>query len=189
MSRQGDLWAEIAGVQPKENSKGQAIPKPWSHTQGACPPILGITLHRPWSWAFFDGNPQDVKDVENLHEGFPRIPPGTWLALHNGRKWDKASETTIKQRLPRCQGKSEKDCPAGYIVGAVQVEKITRGDLLIPRRSRWYMGWGTGVWLEPGRHLFTQPIPCPQGWFGAWELPQNIEIQVRAALAGLGVIL
>lgn len=156
------------------------IPKPWHHSQGQCPPVLGITLHRPWAWAFFGRSmllpdmPMEpgLKDVENRKAQFPEVPPGTWLALHNGTHWDKGAETTIRQRLPSTREFTVTDCPAGVIVGVVRVRRIMRSTEV--SGSRWRLPWETAVWLETERHLLPQPIPCPSGWFNAWRLPDPI---------------
>lgn len=148
-----------------------ATPRPWHHTQGPAPAILGITLHRPWSWAFFYGGPGMWKDVENRRANFPEVPAGTWLALHNGVCWDSAAEQTIQQRLPGTTGLLPENCPAGYIVGAVQVRRLMRSTE--NSGSRWRLPWEVGIWLEDRRILLPAPIPCPRGWFGAWHLPPD----------------
>lgn len=154
------------------------IPRPWHHSHGACPPVLGITLHRPWAWAFFGRtlrNPRwplepGLKDVENRPANFPQVPPGTWLALHNGTHWDKSAEDVILRRLPSTQWLDATSCPPGVIIGAVQVRSIMRTTSV--SGSRWRLPWSTAIWLEEERLLLPEPLPCPRGWFGAWNLPE-----------------
>lgn len=164
-------------------TKPSANPSPWHHSQGKCPPVLGITLHRPWSWAFFGRTFRSrewplepgLKDVENRKAQFPEVPPGTWLALHNGTHWDKGAEIIIKNRLPSTNSFRTKDCPAGVIVGVVRVAEVTRAVLTPTKRtSRWRLPWETAIWLEDERHLLPQAIPCPRGWFNAWKLPDPV---------------
>ena len=49
-------------------------------------PIYCLTLHRPWGYAIaYLG-----KDVEN--RGQPcKLPIGTFIAIHHGRKWDESA--------------------------------------------------------------------------------------------------
>lgn len=160
-----------------------STPRPWHHSQGACPPILGITLHRPWSWAFFSGAPGTWKDVENRKRGFPEVPPGAWLALHNGAHWDSVAENAIRGRVHGLGGIGPQDCPRGQIVGVVRVREITRG---VPpawrQSSRWRLPWETAIWLESERHLLPKPIPHRMGWFNAWHLPPEAYTEIVAQL-------
>lgn len=154
-------------------------PRPWRYAQEPCPKVLAITLHLPWYWAFFRGTPATWKDVENRKGGFPSLPAGTILVLHNGMSYRPAAETFVKRQLPECQSLTRKDCPKGALVGAVVVQETTKGNLFLPRpASPWYLDWGTGIWLKPERWLFPTPIPCRTGWFGAWKLNSELEEKV-----------
>jgi hypothetical protein len=156
-------------------------PRPWNRDRTPAPRVLGITLHRPWSEAFFFGGPGAWKDVEN-RKRFPMVPPGTLLALHTSATWDEQSEPFIHERLPGIASHFA-TCMPGLLVGVVRVQEVSKGDLFLPRKSRWYMGWGVGVWLAEERWRLATPIPFAQGWFGAWELPAWAESAVLEALA------
>lgn len=161
-----------------------SFPKPWFPSQGPAPRVLGITLHRPWSWAFFHGGPGHWKDVENRKANFPAVPVGTWLAIHNGAKWDAAAESTIRLRLPSTRALTHADCPQGFVVGLVRVRDIIRGGRCL--YSRWCLGWGTSIWLEDERLQLQQPIPCAPGWFGVWHLPPPVLAHLESLLPESG---
>jgi hypothetical protein len=77
------------------------IPKPWAPSHGPRW-VLGITLTRPWPWAFFYGEPHERKDVENRKAQFPEVPPGTLLAIHTAAGWDGEAASLIRNRIPAC---------------------------------------------------------------------------------------
>jgi hypothetical protein len=162
-------------------------PRPWRFSSEPCPRVVAVTLHLPWIWSFFPplvpGEPEEQrrrrrKDVENRKDGFPALPPGTILALHNGGHYDAKAEAFINGLLPECVALTRRSCPRGALMGAVVVEETTKGELFLPRKSPWYLGWGCAVWLKPERWLFPEPVPFCAGWFGAWVLPPELEKQV-----------
>lgn len=158
----------------------------WTPKKGACPKVLGVSLWRPWSWAFFEGPTAGWKDVENRTRGFPVLPPGTVLVLHNTTQWHEPSQLVITARIPECAKLGKKDLPAGYLVGVVRVEQVVSGHLLEPRHSRWRMlESDVGVWLQPGRVRLTNPIPFRGGWFNAWTLPQLVQRELYHQLQGM----
>jgi hypothetical protein len=158
----------------------------WTPKKGRCPKVLGISLWRPWSWAFFEGPPEGWKDVENRTAGFPVVEPGTVLVLHNTAKWHEPSRLTIVERIPECAHLTKKDLPAGYLVGVVRVEQVVKGHLLEPRASRWRMDdKDVGVWLQPGRVRLAKPIPFNGGWFNAWTLPELVQRELYHSLQGM----
>lgn len=183
-------WRKVAEVMPDTNRQGQPIPKPWTNSAGSCPRILGITLHRPWCWAFFHGGPRLWKDVENRGASFPDVPAGTLLAIHSGTKWDRDAEDEIGRMLAtpgRLIMPKRAEWPGGRIVGVVRVLELTRLEWDTDagqgrRASRWRAPSEVGIWLDERRHLLPTPVPCAQGWFGVWVLPEAVR---RAVVAGL----
>ncbi|WP_147446667.1 hypothetical protein [Corallococcus sp. CA047B] len=112
--------------------------------------------------------------MENRGPRFPSPPIGSWLAIHNGKTWDKdnaeAMATEFGLRVP-----AESEHPAGVIIGVARVESVTRGTAFRP--SRWFMG-ETGLWLADRTPI--EPVPC-RGAQGLWVLPEDVLRQVRAA--------
>jgi hypothetical protein len=183
--KQANDFKPLANWAPEKSRAGHPIPRPWAPLRGHCPPILGITLHRPWPWAFFYGGPGAWKDVENRGPTFPEVPAGTLLAIHTSTTWDADAATLIRTWLPECTAFGRNIMPEGWIVGVVRVAHVERLSKPHTHRppSRWRMpGQETGVWLEEKRALLPEPVRCPQGWFGAWVLPKNIEVDVLSQL-------
>ncbi|MCP3062940.1 hypothetical protein LXT21_29565 [Myxococcus sp. K38C18041901] len=130
--------------------------------------ICGLTLWRPWGWAIFHAG----KDVENRGAKFPAPPVDSWLAIHNGLKWDEDNAEAMAEEFglvvpPECEH------PAGAIIGVARVEAVTRGTK--HRESRWYMG-DTGLWLADATPI--TPVPC-RGSQGLWTLREDVLVRVR----------
>lgn len=184
-------WRELSERMPTRNASGQPIPKPWTNSSGPCPRILGITLHRPWCWAFFHGGPALWKDVENRGAAFPDVPAGTLLAIHSGQKWDQDSADELQRMLAEPAGLTlpkRAEWPGGRIVGVVRVAELTRMEWNPEKQpthhaSRWRSPSEVGVWLDERRHLLPSTVPCAQGWFGVWVLPEAVRQAVVAGLA------
>lgn len=165
-------------------------PKAWHHSHGQCPPVLGITLTRPWAWAFFRGSDSERKDVENRSDKFPLVPPGTWLALHNAQGWSSEDEAFIKGLLPASRNLRPADCPPGVITGVVRVREARKAAVrgVAPASSSpWHFRTDTAIWLDPERYLLPAPVPWPCGWFNAWHLPDKALASVLEQLQKLGV--
>lgn len=147
--------------------------------------MLGLTLHRPWSWAMFNGKP-----IENRKQKPWAKVIGTRIALHAGETYDYEGAEFIKRVLgvttiPHAE--------PGMIVGTVLVAGwIAKGtkanvkfaseviasapELLDLAPSEWFFG--------PYGWVMREPIALPKqvrarGMQGLWLLPDHVEAEVR----------
>ena len=123
-------------------------------------PTYVLTVHQPWAWAIFYGDP--LKDVENRHWK-PTRP--CVLLIHAGRKTDFTAFKFLKQLGLRTPLTSQ--LVYGSIIGAVTVSQWTRTSL-----SPW-ADQGAWHWLLENPVPFDKPIPArgrpglfvpPAGW-------------------------
>lgn len=138
--------------------------------------VKALTIRQPWAAAVFLGS--DAKDVENRSS---RTRHTGLLAIHAGLRWDPAGQAEVM----RIAGRMYVTAPGGYVLGVVQV---TGCHDAAP-------GCCTSPWaqLDAKFHItiaepvkLLKPVPCP-GALGWWNVPVDVEAEVRHQLAGLEV--
>ena len=130
--------------------------------------IKGITLHRPWGYAIAHLN----KRVENRTYNCP-LPIGSYLAIHNGKKWDEEGADFVCRMNPSelIDNPTDKtDSPSQIIAIAKFVGNVTECD------SEWFQPGGVGWLLEDVMAII--PVEC-KGQQGLWNLGVDVLIQVR----------
>ncbi len=149
--------------------------------------ILGLTLHRPWSWCLAHPEKFEVAKVcENRDYsayGYARkhglnLRRGDLIAIHAGLKWDDEGAAWIQSvfdtSLP-----SKASQPTG-IVGLATLVAVTRQTLEVydaegkavrdpwAREDRWH-------WYLDAAIPFYEPVPCA-GAPGLWHLDHTTTI-------------
>jgi hypothetical protein len=130
--------------------------------------IKGLTLHRPWGYAISHLD----KRVENRTWNCP-LPIGTFIAIHNGQKWDKEGELFIRRQNASelFDHPSEENCPAGAIVAVAQFDgNVTESD------SPWFCG---PVGWQLKNVVAINPIMGVKGQQGLWNFSEELIIVVR----------
>jgi hypothetical protein len=61
--------------------------------------IRGLSLWRPWPWAFLNGPEDRRKRIENRGWAPPKWMTGQYLALHAAQHWDKEAVEFIEEQL------------------------------------------------------------------------------------------
>ena len=96
----------------------------------AKPPLMAVTLHRPWAYAVAELG----KDVEN--RSWPcTLPPGALLAIHAGKKWDEEGAAWIRRAVwDELPGLDSPLHPQGIIAIVAFAGNVTESD------SLWFTG-------------------------------------------------
>lgn len=139
--------------------------------------VRGLTLHRPWAWAFTNAG----KRVENRSWPPPKPIIGGYLALHAGMKFDKDVAADMREGLygaAACGVPDESSHPAGFIVALARLEGyhgVKKG-----QRDGTYE-LGPFVWRTPQVFALPTPIQC-RGFQGLWKLGEPWHDALEAQL-------
>ncbi|MGL5719864.1 MAG: hypothetical protein ACRCYP_03610 [Alphaproteobacteria bacterium] len=130
--------------------------------------IKGLTLHRPWGYAVAILD----KRIENRSWNCP-LQIGTFIAIHNGQKWDKEGELFIRHQNASelFDHPGEDNCEAGAIVAIAQFDGNTTED-----DSPWFCG---PVGWKLKNVVAISPIRGIKGQQGLWSLSDELLIMVR----------
>lgn len=154
---------------------------------GFFPDICGLTLLRPWPWAFTDGGTWP-KRVENR---MWQPPASTdWIALHAGKGWDVPGDAFLRRILgpdvpPRDEHPTSQIfavCRLGNVLRFVPEEGDSFDEFMPPSISDW--AFGPYCWVLTDFVPLLNPIPCG-GARNLWpiaERPGLLE-QLEAAYA------
>lgn len=129
------------------------------------PLLMAITLHRPWPYAMVSLG----KNLENRTWNCP-LPPGSWIAIHAGKKYDRQGADWIRQELSLgCPGKAEH--PTGIVAIARFECNVTT------HNSLWFAG---PIGWEFSRVIAVPVLECA-GKQGLWQVPAVLLPKLRAA--------
>lgn len=133
--------------------------------------LLGLTLHKPWGILIARG----IKRIENrTWSPEPRLQPGEWFAIHNGKKYDERC-SPMAQRLGVDLDLFLGEPPAGTESAIVAVAQY--GGVVTASEDPWFFGpfgWVLTKVVE------IPPIAC-RGAQGLWPVPPAIADRCRAA--------
>jgi hypothetical protein len=118
------------------------------------PPLMAITLHRPWPYAVCHLG----KPLENRGWRCP-LPKGSFLAIHAGKKFDKAAVAWIKNKLGLVLPPDGDEHPTGIVSVVRFMGNVTESD------SPWFTGpygWQLG-------DVVTFPAIPAKGQQGLWK--------------------
>ena len=145
--------------------------------------IYGLSLWRPWPWAFVNGPDYQQKRVENRTW---KPPAGVeWLALHAAKRWDDEGAAYI-ERATGLQVPPDAEHPSGQIFAVCRLTHVF--ELEWPSDVEGYpdcvslWAFGPFCWVVDDVLPLVNPVPCP-GAQWLWKLsgrPGLLE-QVRAA--------
>ena len=128
--------------------------------------IRGLTLIRPWGYAIAHCG----KNIENRSWNC-YLKPGDYIAIHNGKKWDKSAIECIADCMDvQINITKEQDKDSQIIAVAKFGGNYQHHD------SKWFVG-DVGWLLEDVTPI--EPAPCG-GRQGLWKLPNDVLVQVRA---------
>ena len=131
--------------------------------------IRGLTLIRPWLWAFLHGG----KRCENRTWRPPETIVGGYLALHSGLKFDRGTALAMRDGLYGARAKmvplEDGEHPSG-VIGAVA--RLTGYHLHADDYPSDYE-FGPVVWRTPVVFPLPKPVPC-RGAQGLWKLPDDV---------------
>ncbi len=130
--------------------------------------IRGLTLHRPWPWAFTHGG----KRVENRTWKPPPTIVGGYIALHAGKRFDPIAAERIYYGdfgVHPHLSRSPDAHPHSVIVAVAKLVGFREHHSSDPE------GWAFGpyVWKLPDVTLLSEPVPC-KGAQGLWKLPDDV---------------
>jgi hypothetical protein len=130
--------------------------------------MKALTVHRPWGYgiAYLD------KGIEN--RTWPCILSiGSYLAIHNGQKWDKDGETFIRKLnvSELIENPTTENDPAGAIIAIARFAGNVTED-----KSPWFFG-PYGWKLE--NVIAIDHVYC-RGQQGLWNVPEDLMPRIRA---------
>ena len=128
--------------------------------------IRGLTLWRPWPWAFTDG----AKRCENRTWKPPASVQLGFLALHAGKRFDHGAAAAMREGEFGAAG-CEVPSPGEHLVGAITAIGFVSGFRQIERKT--YTDgtyeFGPFVWDVPDVLALNRPVPA-RGSQGVWKL-------------------
>jgi hypothetical protein len=131
----------------------------------------GLTLTRPWPYAFTHGPIQYQKRIENRSWIVPRFLRGIPIALHAGKGWDEGDkefiEDTMRAVIPG------RDQHPHSVIFAVCTVKICPGpdDFRIrEEQKRW--AFGPFCWIIKDLVELIEPVAC-KGAQGLWTFDKR----------------
>ena len=152
--------------------------------------MFGLTFIQPWASAVLLAG----KDIENRPWAPTKAALGQRIAIHAGKKVDKADAWGLLQQLPQLT-----DVPRGAILGtaelagwvkpsrassfpfALESVALSEAEVDAVLRSQWRSPDSLCLWLLRGPRVLAQPIPW-QGALGLWRVPAELEVLMNAAL-------
>jgi len=144
--------------------------------------IRGLTLHRPWPWAFTHLPESEAKGVENRGWKPPRQMIGGWVALHSGKAFDDGAWQ--RMRAGFFGSAAQAVPPAGdHPDSVITVLCRLTGSYSLPGKSAVHSdpwAFGPECWELPAsrRVVLPEPVPC-RGAQGLWRLPDEVFERVR----------
>ncbi|WOD37388.1 hypothetical protein [Nodosilinea sp. E11] len=126
--------------------------------------LKAITLHRPWAYAIAHLG----KRVENRGWACP-LAPGSLIAIHAGKKYDKQAADWIRQTLGQDCPPDGDEHPTGIVAIARFVGNVTASD------SPWFVG---PIGWQLTEVVAIDPVPC-SGQQGLWLVPDVLRPSVR----------
>ncbi len=144
--------------------------------------MKALSVWQPWCWAIFNLPPGRWKDVENRTWPAPWVR-GKWIAIHAAKKLDDVDawffiENAGGERPPSEHAMGDGGVPeltVSAIIGVVEVLDFITATSPGPR-SPWFVG--PVGWVLGRRYRLPVPVPA-KGAQGLWEVPADIEIEVR----------
>jgi hypothetical protein len=131
--------------------------------------MKALTLWQPWAWAIAHAG----KRIENRSWSPPDWIIAQRLAIHAGQ--------TIERDSVLALGAPQDQLVTGAVVAVVTV----KGWIAKPRsaeQARWFSG--PKGWVLDDVVALPNPVPC-NGARRLWELPYDVDAEVRRQLASL----
>lgn len=124
--------------------------------------IYGLTLTRPWPFAFVSGPIQYQKRIENRSWAVPtslRFQGPCYIALHAGKGWDELDREFIARTLDmHVPPKTEH--PDSQIFAVCRVRLcVSEGDHRIREEQRRW-AFGPFCWIIEDFVQLIEPVPC-----------------------------
>ncbi len=131
----------------------------------------GLTLIRPWPYAFTHGPVQYQKRVENRSWTVPLILRAIPIALHAGKGWDEGDRDLIEEVMG-CAIPGRDEHASGQIFAVCVVRMcLRRFDARIPEdQRRW--AFGPVVWVCEEFVELAEPVAC-SGAQGLWTFDKR----------------
>lgn len=140
--------------------------------------IRGLTLHRPWPWAFTHGD----KRVENRKWAPPAALIGNRVALHAGLHMDAEGLERLRSGEYGPAGRLiPREHPASVIVAVALVAGCVTPDHPDVKDDPY--AWGPFCWLLPVVDVLREPVPC-SGHQGLWKLPAPVRKAIDRQMIG-----
>ena len=139
--------------------------------------VKALTLRRPWAdcVALFG------KDIENREWAAPPWLVGQDLAIHSGKGWLEIVDRNVDLFTFDRGGIYVSMYQYETTVSAI-VAVVTVGASVRESDSPWFFGtWG---WPLQNIRALPTSVPC-RGAQGLWDLPENVDAEVRRQLAVL----
>ena len=150
--------------------------------------IKGLSLSRPWPWAF--EHPETPKRIENRTLARPNWVD--WVALHAAKSWDAKGLKYIQRSCPEIPAKNG-DHPQSQIFAVCRIQDCLTYDpwstspdsikkYVEPLKSQKMWVFGPYCWVITDLVMLKTPVPC-SGARGLWDLPADVFEALQASYA------
>lgn len=140
--------------------------------------IRGLSLTRPWPFAFMNGPDELHKRVENRTWMPKRGMMGHFIALHAARSYSESDRRFISEVLG-IEAPVQSESPCSQIFAVCRVVAIVTG-VADPRldesQKRWFLG--PFCWLLDDFVALRRPVTC-SGAQQLWEIPEAVRKPLR----------
>ncbi len=135
--------------------------------------ILGLSLTRPWPFAFVNSTPDvPAKRVENRSWAPPPFMLGQYLALHAAQSWDEDDREWI-EHVTGLTVPGKADSPHSRIFAVCRLAGFVshvEDARLVPDQRIWF--FGPFGWLLDEFVELVDPVPC-KGAQKLWSFAQR----------------
>ncbi len=149
--------------------------------------IKGLSLTRPWPFAFVNGPEPEQKRIENRSWKPPQGMIGHYLALHAAKSWSEEDRLWIASRMGLLVPK-QSEHPHSQIFAVCRVAgyiESAQDERLKPEQCKWFFGpYG---WLLEDLVELKTPVTCTGarllwGFDGKEDVLEKLRASYREAL-------
>jgi hypothetical protein len=135
--------------------------------------VRGLSLSRPWPFAFTEVPAESRKLVENRSWSPPRAAIGQFVALHAAKSWDPMGRDFIKH-VTGVDVPGDQDLPSGelFAIGRL-VDCVTSKAKVAREQRRWF--FGPCGWIFEDVVKLVEPVKC-SGAQGLWTFQNKPDV-------------
>lgn len=132
----------------------------------------GLTLTRPWPYAFTNGPGEYRKRIENRSWAVPMFLRGIPIALHAGKGWGDLDYYKLSEIMTPHVVPYKLSHPHSVIFAVCSIRTCVHPDdqRVKPEQKRW--AFGPSCWIIDNFVELVEPVPC-KGAQGLWTFDKR----------------